>query len=345
MSDFRPGLYDLANDIFYPNTSPNLFVAGEDIIQRKSLNTRFIVAGGGGGQSASDNMYVGGKGGGLTGGESNGGTGTNLGPGTQSGAAVNLAQEQIQGGFGYGGQGGYQTSNYTAYGPAGGGGWYGGSGTLPASNDSNYNMRSGAGGSGFVLTDESVGDVPEDYALDQRYFMTNTILVSGGNDLYRGQSQIEIDVIEVQYPIYILIQDQASIKYWDQESSRWVSTPSQQLSIELFETYGVNKMEDDAGIDGNYDILTYDPYHMIDDMVLNVVPTRQKIETYTDTDKTVSNIDPNMDVDPSVYNVQIETRRRVMEHLTRLTTTVYVDKIHKSSEMMKMYYITYSDGN
>jgi Glycine rich protein/HYR domain/Secretion system C-terminal sorting domain len=113
------------------------------------LNSRLVVAGGGGGAGYWSNLHVvGGVGGGLNGGDGYrnttsdaGGLGaTQTGPGA-SGTCVNFNVTTMAGGFGFGGT--PLSFNCGCEGYGGGGGWYGGAGS--------GNCRGGGGGSGYVI--------------------------------------------------------------------------------------------------------------------------------------------------------------------------------------------------
>ncbi len=145
-----------------------------------TLNHRILVAGGGGSVGAPTKQ--GGAGGGNVGEGVNipfvgsgcsatecgqGGTQTNGGAGSSD-----HLYKDTTGSFGQGGRG-YYINN--GYGGAGGGGWYGGSGSVP--DLTSDNDRGGGGGSGYVLTNNS--EKPTGYAVSDKYYMTNTDLISG----------------------------------------------------------------------------------------------------------------------------------------------------------------------
>jgi len=142
-----------------------------------SLLSRFIVAGGGGSGAYNGSKYgVGGAGGGLQGktGINNvsdglGGTG---GTQTAGGKVPHACGGVENGGFGYGGHG--STSTKDCMGGAGGGGWYGGGG-------GETQASGGGGGSGFVLTEESITNVPEGYSVTSDYYLSNAETISGDN--------------------------------------------------------------------------------------------------------------------------------------------------------------------
>ena len=131
-----------------------------------SLNSRIIVAGGGG--SYGGPYQQGGYGGGTTGGNGQGNYGSGGTGGTQTAGGSGNA-----GSFGIGGNG---TAANGGYGGAGGGGWYGGGGVT--SPDSGDDDKGGGGGSGYVLTSSSTK--PSGYTVTSKYYLSNTVLTTGG---------------------------------------------------------------------------------------------------------------------------------------------------------------------
>ena len=138
------------------------------------LYTRFIVAGGGGSVGASSR--AGGAGGGLVGQSRYESYGSGGGGGTQTSGGYGSGNNS--GTFGQGGFGYYYASGYAG---AGGGGWYGGGGAHP--DGSADDDRGGGGGSGFVLTAESIGNVPIGYKLGEKYYLKEAKLISGTEEM------------------------------------------------------------------------------------------------------------------------------------------------------------------
>lgn len=146
-------------------------------LNRDSLLSRIIVAGGGGSDGSSGN--AGGYGGGVSGGATTSGYGSYGYGGDIDGFTTTLTPLENQatknegtnyiGGFGFGGFG---MSANSGYGGAGGGGWYGGIGTLP--DGSGDDDKGGGGGSGFVWTENNKKYVPEGYQVPDRFFLTKT---------------------------------------------------------------------------------------------------------------------------------------------------------------------------
>lgn len=133
------------------------------------LNSRLLVAGGGGSDGAKNK--TGGAGGGTTGQSMTQNYGSGGGGGTQT--AGGTGGYNNSGTFGKGGTGLYRSSGY---GGAGGGGWYGGGGAYPDSSVDDD--RGGGGGSGFALT--STATVPSSYLLSANdYALTNVSLKMG----------------------------------------------------------------------------------------------------------------------------------------------------------------------
>lgn len=139
----------------------------------KSLYSRFIVAGGGGGSSQYNGYSTGGVGGGTIGGNFTGSAYSGYYESGRGGkeTSVGTAYTQYMGadaGFGYGGYGG---SGDTA-GSGGGGGWYGGSHGV---------VQGGGGGSGYVLN--AVSHKPGGYSVPSKYHLSNVSILSGNQSM------------------------------------------------------------------------------------------------------------------------------------------------------------------
>lgn len=162
---------------------------GSDIrVGQDSLYARIIVAGGGGSDGGTSNA------GGAAGIASSSGSGSNDGAGadTYSGASSSTtATEQTDdvatstaryGGFGFGGNGLFYSRGY---GGAGGGGWYGGSGSYPSRSATA--IKGGSGGSGYVWTEETVGNYPDGCLLDVGWHLSDAA-VQNGNETFSSPS-------------------------------------------------------------------------------------------------------------------------------------------------------------
>lgn len=306
-----------------------------------SLFSRVIVAGGAGGQS----YYH--KNGGAGGGESGviGDTGDYVGgitpgPGTQTESPKDPAVSQINGGFGYGGSTPTVSGVRGAAG-AGGGGWFGGSSTYNTNSSRQY-ARGGCGGSGYVLTNSSYK--PDGYKLDSRFYLTNTQNVQGGNNLPVGISKAEIDVVRT-ITFRILCKDMYGVKYYNESSSRWELLEDQEIGPTTFMTYGSLMFSDDTGLADIYEVLVYDPGDNVSAMSINVTPNKQRVVHEMITDIKINDMKQKMKFDPSVYSVNIETRRTNLPTSAKITTTIDVEKNVKSNKTVKMYYISYTDGS
>jgi hypothetical protein len=291
-----------------------------------SLYARVIVAGGAGGQSDGN----GGVGGGETGGDPTGSAGQNSGPGTQTGSPQSETL-LTTGGFGYGGSSGI-TGTYA--GGAGGSGWYGGSGTVPVSSNGN---KGGAGGSGYVLTADSYK--PTGYLLDQRYYLTDTTLTAGGNNLPIGNAQVEIDVLEIN-TVSILCRDADGVKYYNAGLNRWVFLANE-LTDDLFASYGVPSFPNDTGLLDEYEVLAYDTADASSAVEMTFVPNTQHIVCDDLTGQTIDRIVPDFEYDPSVYDVDYEVTREPRGSLTKIHTDISITKKQISDKIAKIYSITY----
>lgn len=274
---------------------------GTDLrIGTDSLYARIIVAGGGGGSGCND--HYGGDGGGTSGGaRRNARYGTNYGPGTQTAAGAG-SEVVISGGFGYGGAGVYRSSGY---GGAGGGGWFGGSGTYP--DGSADDDDGGSGGSGYVLTESSFK--PENYLLDESYYMTDTQLSTGGNTLPYAITKLTILCNSVSI-IFILCYDEEGYKYFDKSLHKWVFLQTSDPTLEDFLAHPTYSFISDDGLLDNFRVLFYDRLNKFDTFEMDVLPIKQTIKTryYTEWTMTRSSIDA--DVDPTCVQFEVFATRK-----------------------------------
>jgi hypothetical protein len=288
-----------------------------------SLLARVIVAGGAGGFG----YYAGGTGGGTTGTAPSSGYGDNPGPGTQTESPQIPSYPTINGGFGYGGNA-YNTDatgTTGSGGGAGGGGWYGGGGTYPT----NYNSKGGSGGSGYVLTEDSVK--PVGYLLNESHYLSDTIMSTGGNNLFTGETKIEIDVIEI-INIRYLAQDSDGIKYFDIASDEWkIIENATEITMELFDEYGVNFFDSDTGLNEDYEIILYDPENLYTKANFEVIPNKQTVTHTLLSDMYISNIYQDSSYNASDYDVDFKIERHPNGINSTITTTVTIDKLNPDS--------------
>ena len=304
-----------------------------------SLLSRIIVAGGAGGHGSAETAgnRFGGAGGGISGNASSATKyGTTPGPGTQTGTPDD---SRVGGMFGIGGNGSIGTS--TGFGGAGGGGWYGGSGTYPDSGDDD---RGGCGGSGYVLTESS--NKPIDYLLDEKYYLTDTILTTGGNDLPIRQTKIEIDVLDASFT-KIICKDEEGYKYFNDRDDMWQYLSNILPTNEQFMTYGSLKIINDNGLLDDYDIYAYNEDDNIStSMVFNVVPPELIIRTkyYTKYFMNIFNIDA--DIDETNVDFSIEASRAGIAEDSHIDFTVKCTMKDIPSTQTRVYCIQgYTQGS
>lgn len=145
-------------------------------IGQDSLYARVIVAGGGGGiggyTTSPSDIYIGGCGGGLS-----GGTGSQAGTGGSQNAKGNSYYGTQTNSNNFGtianfGNGGSMSTSYE--GSGGGGGWYGGG----------YSYRGpGGGGSGYVYTSTTASNYPSGCLLNSTYYLANAYTTDGQNSM------------------------------------------------------------------------------------------------------------------------------------------------------------------
>ena len=299
-----------------------------------TLYDRIIVAGGAGGASSSG---FGGAGGGNAGGDNVGTGGWYAGGGKQNGAGINQDVPGINGGFDYGGNG-YAADYGTTPSGAGGGGWYGGSGAKP-SNYTSY-PPSGAGGSGYVYTNDSFK--PVGYNPPEEYELSVAGTSTGGNDLPYGVTRAEIEVIDVKN-YRVLCRDMYGIKGYDADAHEWVLLPTQELSPELFEEYGAYSVESDQGLDDSFETLVYDPNDEIDLAIANVVPNKLTITNEMISSIPIRKIEPEMEFDRNVFDIDILVNRRIIGDNVKILTTFEITKKMRSNAIPKIYYVSYTN--
>lgn len=179
------GFYDTVSQKFYGNSAYPKFQQNQLKAPSDSLNSRFIVAGGGAGSrnGTISKMYAdyAGNGGGAVGGNvttwtdetTEGKRVSSLYATQSSGYAFGIgmnAIDKFNSGSGY---------NYGYCDGGGGGGWFGGYTGLAGSETA----TGGGGGSGYVLTESSYK--PEGYLLNEDFYLTDTFL--GGGDAFEPQ--------------------------------------------------------------------------------------------------------------------------------------------------------------
>ena len=301
---------------------------------QQSLLSRFIVAGGAGGGVTTS--YPGGSGGGMEGGspDTSTGAGVTPGPGTQTGTPQDSTYTDINGGFGYGGNSHKYNATYS--GGAGGGGWFGGSGT--AATNTSY-ARGGCGGSGYVLTSDSFR--PDGYLVPDDFILSNTQLITGGNDLHYGMTKIEV-TCNILYSYKILCKDSDGLKYFNDTNQRW-EILNEPETVATFETYGTPIFVNDVGLKKNYRILLYDPDNYFNTVNLEITPPKQTITTYVNTRMYVSGINVDYEGDTSVYDFKAMVRKQTESNVSQYKVTVTLEKNVVSNNVFRLYMITSDD--
>ena len=105
------------------------------------------------------------------------------------------------------------SSSYSHGSGGGGGGWY----TGYATQSTSAPYRCGGGGYGYVLTADSFK--PEGYLLGEEYYLTDTILTTGGNDLPYDHTKVVIEVKDVQV-IPIICKDAEGFKTFNSDENK-----------------------------------------------------------------------------------------------------------------------------
>jgi hypothetical protein len=323
-SNNQIGWYDVITDTFYQWGNSSVPLSTYNYPSR-SLLSRIIVAGGGGGQGYSSGFP--GKGGGASGGSPENGYGTNAGPGTQTASPQNLTYPEINGGFGYGGSGVIAGGGR---GGSGGGGWFGGSGTYP--DGSNDNDKGGAGGSGYVLTSDSYK--PEYYIPTSEFYMSNAVTTLGGNTLTPNMTKIEIDVIEA-FCNKLLMYDTEGYKTYDEDQDKWIAF-SQTINPSLIEEYGRYDIPNINGMLSEFQVVVDDPDDALTNIEVSSIPLPQSIVFLVPRRYSIGRTIIDAVYDTSIYD--FSTNVSIYDDQYN-AYTVTIDKTQESDEVLKLYSI------
>ena len=324
-SNNQIGLYDVTTDTFY-QWGDSYIPLSDITYPSKSLMSRFIVAGGGGGYGYPSGG-VPGKGGGTTGGTADNGYGENNGPGTQTSSSHSLSHPEIDGGFGYGGNGILVNGGR---GGGGGAGWFGGSGTYP--DYSSDNDKGGAGGSGYVLTESSYK--PEYYIPDSEFYMTNASTVLGGNTLPPNITKIEIDVIEA-FCNKLVLYDNEGYKAYDEDLETWtVFSPT--ITPELIDEYGRFDIPNVNGTLDEFEVIMDDPDDALTGIEVEMIPLPQSIVFLVPRRYTIGRTVIDAVYDTSIYDFSTNVEMYDDQYNAY---TVTVDKLQDVDEALKLYSI------
>lgn len=329
-SDDAMGFYDVISETFITpirGSSYNSMIAiSMTTFPSKSLMSRFIVAGGGGGRGYSSGY--GGKGGGTTGGTQTNGNGVTGGPGTQISSPSVSGHPESNGGFGYGGAG-YIINN--GRGGSGGGGWYGGSGSHPDGRN-NDDIKGGNGGSGYVLTEESYK--PEYYIPTEEFYLSDASTTLGGNQLIPNMSRIEIEVVKSN-PCKVVIHDSEGYKEYDEENERWVWF-ADEISEEDVDEHGTYVIDNLTGVQNEFDLIAYDPNNLINYADIVYWPKGQNIDFLIPRTFRYAREVIDATYDDTVYELSTKTKKWDNEYNSYIVT---IEKKIDTDSLFKLYSI------
>lgn len=296
-------------------------------IDGDTMYHRFIVAGGAGsnGYRSTNQQGYGGNGGGAVGGDGSPSVRYyNNGPGTQTESPSDI-QPSVAGSFG---QGGSSTVNGNYYPGTGGGGWYGGSGAV-------YDYP-GTGGSGYVLTEDSYK--PDGYLVDDKYRLSETSLVQGGNTREDQQPFAKITVIELLTPI--IAHDNDGYKYYDQSISRWrlIRPQPSQLTKDMFDAYPDSMFMGDTNLMDEYQLYMCDENEETTSIGLLTTPHHVRISTDTNNSSTINNIYIDSDpYDDTVFSPKVHVIKDQTTQKNRVIFDVY--KHQPGDQIFKLYHV------
>ena len=329
-SDDVFGFYDVISETFITpirGSSYNSMIAiSMTTFPSKSLMSRFIVAGGAGGRGYGSGY--GGQGGGTTGGTQTNGNGVTGGPGTQISSPEVSGHPESNGGFGYGGAG-YIINN--GRGGSGGGGWYGGPGSHPNGRNQD-DIKGGNGGSGYVLTEDSIK--PDYYIPDEEFYLTDASTTLGGNRLIPNMSRIEIDVIKCN-PCKVVIHDSEGYKEYDEENERWVWF-ADEISEEDVDEHGTYVIDNLTGVQNEFDLIAYDPNNLINYADIVYWPKGQNIDFLIPRTFRYAREVIDASYDDTVYDLSTKTKKWDNEYNSYIVT---IEKKIDTDSLFKLYSI------
>ena len=325
-SDNVAGFIDIITETFYQWNYTQIPL-NEYTYPSKTLMSRFIVAGGGGGRGYSSGY--GGKGGGTTGGTQVNGNGVTGGPGTQTSSPSVSGHPESDGGFGYGGSG-YIINN--GRGGSGGGGWFGGSGSHPNGRNQD-DIKGGNGGSGYVLTEDSYK--PEYYIPDEEFYLENASTTLGGNTLNPNVSRIEIDVITA-FCTKLMIYDSDGYKGFDPDSDSWSVITSGPITPELIEEYGIYQIQSLNGVRNEFDVVMDDPDDIVSGIDIEYFPLPQEISFLVPKRNHYTREVIDASYDDTIYDMKTTFRKYDNEYNAYV---VSIEKKMESDEIFKLYSI------
>ena len=152
----------------------------------------------------------------------------------------------------------------------------------------------------------------------------------------------QIEVIDVKN-YRVLCRDMYGIKGYDADAHEWVLLPTQELSPELFEEYGAYSVESDQGLDDSFETLVYDPNDEIDLAIANVVPNKLTITNEMISSIPIRKIEPEMEFDRNVFDIDILVNRRIIGDNVKILTTFEITKKMRSNAIPKIYYVSYTN--
>jgi hypothetical protein len=182
---------------------------------------------------------------------------------------------------------------------------------------------------------------PDGYLVPNDFILSNTQLITGGNDLHYGMTKIEV-TCNILYEYKILCKDSDGLKYFNDTNQRWelLNKPE---TVATFETYGVVTFVNDTGLKENYRILIYDPDNYFNTVNMEITPPEQTITTYVNTRMYVSGINIDYEGDTSVYDFKAMVIKQTESNVSQYKVIVTLSKNAVSDNVFRLYTITSDD--
>jgi hypothetical protein len=140
--------------------------------------------------------------------------------------------------------------------------------------------------------------------------------------------------------IKILCLDNDGYKCFNQQLNKWILL-STEITVDMFDKYGVESMTTDDGLFDEYDVLIHDTNNDVSTASFEVVPTEQKISiNIVNTDIDVFRAVPDFDYDSSVCSDRTEITKT---DNGLVNIDIYINKTDVTTKNTKLYCVRLYD--
>jgi hypothetical protein len=178
---------------------------------------------------------------------------------------------------------------------------------------------------------------PQDY-------LTNTELVTGGNNLTRGRTLAKIKVLKIKRFMMCSDENMETFYRFDSDNSQWIPFKYEMPTDEEFYEYGITDITSDEGLPNKYKIIFKSDDELDEGVGVSVVPNEQTIQVVLEDSQLVGShfVDTN-DFDKSVYDVKADIHRRKLPDNTIIDVQLKINKKQESDDIAKIYLMDIDD--